>query len=263
MAYEFSAAGLGGLLKAAFSHPLLGPAEERRLLARAGAGDKAAQRRLVLSHLRFVIRIARRYRSAGLPFADLVQEGVAGLIKAMQRFDPEQGTRFSTYAAWWIKASIQDHVIQSWSLVRIGTTNVQRALFLRLRRLAWDAGELSEEIAASLAQRFDTSVAEVRALAQRVARADRLPEAHLATLPTAEPDPERQAERKQEARLLDRALALLSPKERLVIERRYLDEAKATFEAIGREMGLSKDRARQLEAKALATLRQVLGPALA
>ncbi|MEO5336374.1 MAG: sigma-70 family RNA polymerase sigma factor [Magnetospirillum sp. WYHS-4] len=257
------AAAIADLLRAARFHPLLGAAEERRLLIRAGAGDREAERRLVLSHLRFVIRIARRYRNAGLPLADLVQEGVGGLLKAARRYDPAQGTRFSTYAAWWVRSAIQDHAIESWSLVRIGTTNAQRALFLHLRRLAGGAGELSDEIAAALARRFDTTVAEVRALARRVARADRASEVELAAVAAPDPGPEEMAERGQIKRLIEKGLALLSPRERLVIERRYLDEAKATFEAIGRELGLSKDRARQLEAKALATLRATLGPVVA
>lgn len=251
------------LLTEASSQPFLERPEERRLLTLAGRGDREAERRLVLSHLRFVIRIARRYRGAGLPLADLVQEGVVGLLRAVRRFDPEKDNRFSTYAAWWVRSAIQDHVIQSWSQVRLGTTNAQRALFLRLRRLADEAGEVGDGIAASLAAKFDTTVAEVKDLARRVARLDRASESELLAVAAPGPSPEEAAASGQAARLIERALALLPNRERLVIQRRHLDEAKATFEAIGRELNLSKDRARQLEAKALASLRQALGPLFA
>ena len=107
------------LIRKAAGQPLLGRDEERRLARQAGAGDAEATRRLVVSHLLFVVRLAKRYRGSGLPMTDLVQEGVVGLLRAIRRFDPDHGARFSTYAAWWVRAAMQDYAVRSWSLVRV------------------------------------------------------------------------------------------------------------------------------------------------
>jgi RNA polymerase sigma-32 factor len=268
----------GDFLREAARQPMLGREEESRLARRADAGDAEATRRLIASHLRVVIRIARGYRSSGLPMADLVQEGTVGLIRAVRRFNPDHGARLSTYAMWWIRAAIQDHVVHSWSLVRMGTTNTQKALFLRLRQLGSElidgAEGLSDEIVAKLARGFDTTASEVRSLARRMTAGDwSLDQAPAGGSPWVDrlasdaPTPEDEAAEASQRRFLgeivDRALAMLPPREQLIIRRRYFEEARQTFEAIGREVGLSKDRVRQLEAKALATLREVLRPALA
>ncbi len=280
----------GGQLKTAMRNiffseaarqPMLDPDEEQHLARRAGAGDGAAAHRLVASHLRFVIRIARTYRDSGLPASDLVQEGTIGLIQAVRRFNPDRGVRLSTYAMWWIRAAMQEHVVRSWSLVRIGTTNVQKAMFLRLRKMKAEliggAGELSDELAARLARGFGTTAAEVTALARRIAGGDISLDQFLGgeehgrtladTLPSDAPTPEEHAAQASEHRFLgdiiDRALAMLPPREAFIIRRRYFEEARHTFEAIGREIGLSKDRVRQLEAQALERLRDLLQPALA
>ena len=263
---------------------MLGREEERELARRAEAGDIDAGRRLIVSHLRFVIKIARAYRGSGLPMSDLVQEGTLGLIQAVRRFNPDRGVRLSTYAMWWIRAAIQDHVVHSWSLVRIGTTNAQKGLFLRLRQATADllggVEDLGDEITAKLAKSFGTTATEVMALARRVALGDQsldqpLTEAgggavrrtRLDALASGEPNPEETLAEASEKRFLsdmvDRALAVLPPREELIIRRRYFEDARATFEAIGHEIGLSKDRVRQLEARALAKLREILQPALA
>ena len=261
--------------------PMLEPDEEQQLARRAGAGDGDAAHRLIASHLRFVIKIARTYRNSGLPVSDLVQEGTLGLIHAVRRFNPDRGVRLSTYAMWWIRAAMQEHVVRSWSLVRIGTTNVQKAMFLRLRKMKAElvdgAGELSDEIATRLARNFGTTATEVTALARRVANGDisldhflggEDPGRTLAdTLPSDAPTPEEHAAEASEHRFLGdiihRALAMLPPREALIIRMRYFEEARHTFDAIGREIGLSKDRVRQLEAQALERLRDLLQPALA
>ena len=164
------------LMRDAARQPMLDHAEEQSLVRRSGAGDRDAAHRLLASHLRFVIKIARSYRRSGLPMADLIQEGTLGLMHAIRRFDPDKGVRLSTYAMWWIRAAMQDYAVRSWSLVRIGTTNAQKALFLRLRRLTAELKEgaegLSDDLIASLAKRFDTTAAEVRALARRVRGGD-------------------------------------------------------------------------------------------
>ncbi len=165
-----------GLLAAAVDEPVLGRDEERELARRAEAGDADAAGRLIASHLRFVIKIARRYRGSGLPMSDLIQEGTVGLIRAVRRFNPDRGVRLSTYAMWWIRSAIQDHVMHSWSLVRMGTTNAQKALILRLRQMTAEliggAEGLSDEITARLAKSFGATANEVATLARRLAGGD-------------------------------------------------------------------------------------------
>lgn len=285
MSHQTPAAGTpeARLFRQAAREPILGDEEERELARRAEAGDVDAGRRLVSSHLRMVIRIARAYRGSGLPMADLVQEGAIGLIHAVRRFNPDKGVRLSTYAMWWVRAAIQDHVMHSWSMVRIGTSNAQKGLFLRLRQataeLLGGPEDLGEELAARLARSFDTTAAEVRALARRVALGDqsldqvgedaagRDGRSRLERMASADPNPEESLVAASESRflgdLVDRALAMLPPREALIIRKRYLEEARQTFEAIGREIGLSKDRVRQLEAHALEKLRDILRPSLA
>ena len=268
------------LAREAANHPLLGREEESRLARRADAGDAEAQRRLIASHLRLVVKIARSYRDSGLPMSDLVQEGTVGLIRAVRRFNPDRGVRLSTYAMWWVRASIQDHVVHSWSLVRMGTTNTQKALFLRLRRLKAElvdgAEGLSDEFVAKLSRGLDTTATEVRALARRVAGGDWSLDqptggdgttTWLDRLTEESPSPEDAVVEASERRFVNdivaKALAMLPPREEFIIRRRYFEEARQTFEGIGREIGLSKDRVRQLEARALARLRDYLRPVLA
>jgi RNA polymerase sigma-32 factor len=269
-------------MRDAARQPMLDREEEQSLARRSGAGDHDAAHRLLASHLRIVIKIARSYRRSGLPMADLIQEGTLGLMHAIRRFDPDKGIRLSTYAMWWIRASMQDYAVRSWSLVRIGTTNAQKALFLRLRRLTADLKEgaegLSDDIIAGLAKRFDTTAAEVRALARRVRGGDASLDQRMGSesgerrswldlLASDAPSPEELAaeasERQFLAEVVQKALRMLPPREQIIIRMRYLDEVKQTFEAIGHEIGLSKDRVRQLEAQALKVLKERLQPAIA
>jgi RNA polymerase sigma-32 factor len=275
------------IFQAAARQPMLEHEEESRLARKASCGDIEAAGQLILSHLRMVIKIARTYRGSGLPMSDLVQQGVLGLIHAVEKFNPDRGVRLSTYAMWWIRAAIQDHVVRSWSVVRIGTTNAQKALFLRLRQMTSDffdsAGDLSDEIVQKLARGFDTTAADVRALVRRMARGGDQSLDHPASeaintaaskrrgswldhLVCPRPNPEEALSETNECRfvadLIEKALGMLPPRERLIIERRYFAEVRATFDAIGREIGLSKDRVRQLERIALDRLRNMLQPAL-
>lgn len=266
-------------LREAAATPLLDAEEERDLAFRAEAGDSEAMNRLVASHLRLVVKIARAYRGWGLPMNDLVQEGTLGLVQAVRRFDPQRGVRLSTYALWSVRAAIQDSVLRSWSVVRLGTTNAHKSLAFRLKRimngLGPDALEISEEVAAGMAARFGVTMAEVVAVARRMAGPDRSLDAPgvdavgerasavIELLPSCGPSPETVAAAASEQRFtsatLAAALQRLSLREQLVIQRRYFTEARYTFEAIGRELGVSKDRVRQLEAKALRRLRECLG----
>ena len=272
------------MTRIAARQPMLDREEEQRLARECGAGDADAARRLVASHLRFVIRIARHYRNSGLPMSDLVQEGTVGLIHAVRRFNPDRGVRLSTYAMWWIRAAMQDYVVRSWSIVRVGTTTTQKALVLRLRRLTAElvngAEGLSDEIVARLAASFGTTAAEVVALAQRISGADESLDRPIADddggrtrpplgecMASDAPTPEEALAEKSEWRLvretIAKALALLPPREQFILRKRYFEDVRQTFDAIGVEIGLSKDRVRQLEAAALAKLREVLSPALA
>ncbi len=257
--------------------PILGAEEERDLAIRAEAGDADAMNRLVASHLRFVVKIARSYRGWGLPMSDLVQEGTLGLIQAVRRFDPHRGVRLSTYAGWSVRAAIQESVLRSWSVVRLGTSNAQKSLALNFKRIMAAADqenrEISEDLAAGMAARFGVTMTEVIAVARRMAGGDRSLDQATGSAPTAldrlpspDPSPESIAvvssEQRFVAAALSAALQRLSLREQTVIRKRYFAEARYTFEAIGRELGVSKDRVRQLEAKALGKLRDLLGDSI-
>lgn len=261
------------LLSMAREAPMLSPEEERELARRVSAGDGRAAERLMACHFRFVLKLAKRYRVSGVSLADLVQEGMVGLSLAARKFDPDShDNRFATYAMWWVRAAMQDHVVRSWSLVRLGTTNAQRALFLAVRkRLAEGGGGLPDDWAAALATRFATPLAEVKALAARVKGrdlglealappgadwADRLPD----PAPTPEDAAAERSERRLRRRLIAAALAALDRRERLIIVRRHLSDLKPSLEALAGELHLSKERVRVLEKKALAKLRLHLAP---
>ena len=260
--------------------PLLDREEERELARLAEKGDTAATERLIISHLGFVVNVAKGYRRSGVPMSDLVQEGVIGLVKAVKKFNPEMDARLATYAKWWIRASIQDHIVRSWSIVRLSTTSAQKSLFLNLRRktaeLIDGADALSDTFVLQLAERFETTAADVKNLARRVTQRDQSldtsPCDHssiswLDLLRTDAQSPEDQLAEESEnyaiSELIKLALDSLPDRERFIIRNRYFTEAKQTFASIGKELNLSKDRVRQLEACALASLRKILEPGLA
>jgi RNA polymerase sigma-32 factor len=253
--------------------------EERELAFRAGQGDQEAVDRLITSHFNYVVKLAKGYRRSGIPMSDLVQEGVIGLAKAVKRFNPEKNVRLSTYAMWWIRASIQDYIVKSWSLVRLSTTSAQKSLFLNLRRLTAElmdgADTLSDEIVTRLADRFETTVADVRNLARRVTVkdqslnmnfSDESGESWLNMLASdqlnAEEVLEADGDRLQLNFIISKALSNLPDREQFIIRQRYLNGAKKTFAAIGIELNLSKDRVRQLEVRALKTLQELIQPIL-
>ncbi len=257
--------------------PMLTPDEERDLARRSESGDETARNLLVTSHLRFVIKIARGYRHYGLPMNDLVQEGMIGLLRAVRKFSPERDVRFATYAMWWIRAAIQAHVVENWSLVKIGTTSAQKSLFFGLKRkmaeMSEGADALSEEFLAGLARRFEMPIRDLKALAQRVAGTDpslNAPETGagggewIGRIAGDGPSPEETAAEESEAgfwsTVIERALAMLPEREALIIRERFLAEAAAPREAIARQLGISKERVRQLELRALEKLHDKLLP---
>ncbi len=264
------------LIQAARRAPMLTRDEERALARKAASGDREAVSRLIASHLRLVIKIADRYRAPGLAKADLVHEGCIGLIQALKRFNPDHDARLSTYAMWWIKAAIQDHVVRSWSMVRIGTSTAQKSLFFNLRRMRAalsDTGDsLSEAAARSIAKALNVTERDVRRMADRLRGPDRsLDETRgddetswLEELPDPATDPEQSLIRSDELRhhvgLLASALGQLKDRERLIITRRYLSGVAVTLEGLGKELGISKERVRQIEARAMAKLRTIITP---
>lgn len=257
-------------------------AETEAALARAWRdhGDTAALHRLVTAYMRLAIAMASRFRRYGAPMNDLIQEASLGLMKAAEKFDPDRGVRFSTYAVWWIKAGIQDHVMRNWSLVRTGSTSGQKALFFNLRRVqaklereARERGEVldSAQLREKVASEVGVTLAEVQMMEGRLAGMDASLNAMqsddegrewIEVLPDEAPQAEEQVEAAHDrARLrgwLAQAMAGLNPRERhIVIERRLRDEPR-TLESLGAELGLSKERIRQLEAAAYGKLRKSL-----
>ncbi len=261
-------------IRAAMAMPMLTRARERELARRwREARDEAALHALTRAHARLVIAIAVRYRHYGLAFGDLVQEGGVGLMQAAERFEHTREVRFSTYATWWIRSAIQDYVLRNWSIVRTGTTAAQKALFFSFRRLRArieqagipldDAGR--QHIADTLA----VPLADVVTMERRLSGSDRSLNAPIGEeadewqdlLPDTRPSPEsvvigmRDAETR--SRWLAEALGALSPRERTIIHRRRLaeDGSGATLEELGRQLGVSKERVRQIETRALTKLR--------
>ena len=266
------------LVRAAMSAPYLERDEERALaVAWAERRDEAALHRLTSAHMRLVIAMAARFRRFGLPQADLIQEGHVGLLEAAARFEPEREVRFSTYASWWIRAAIQDYVLRNWSIVRGGTSSTQKALFFNLRRLrARLARELEgaaePEIFAAIADTIGVSIADVETMSARLSGPDTSLNAPLSD---GEGDAERQdflvsdapradvtvSERIDgERRLvwLREALGVLDPRELKIVEERRLSEDGETLEALGVRLGISKERVRQIEARALEKLQAAL-----
>jgi RNA polymerase sigma-32 factor len=235
--------------------------------------DEEALHELILSYTRLVVSMAARFRGYGLPVGDLIQEGNIGLMQAAARFEPEREIRFSTYAAWWIRAAIQDYILRNWSIVRTGTTASQKALFFNLRRLrARIAGpggtSLDADGRAEIAEALRVDAAEVEAMEQRFAGADQSLSTPVAEgrdedrgslIPDQRPSPEDVVIGMRDAatrsRWLAEALGELSDRERTIIAQRRLQENGATLEELGAELGVSKERIRQLETRALGKLK--------
>jgi RNA polymerase sigma-32 factor len=256
--------------------------EEERRLAREfrDQGDKRAGHRLVEANLRFVVKVAFEYRSYGLRMADLIQEGNIGLMKAVQKFDPDKEIRLISYAVWWIRAYIQNHILKSWSLVKIGTTQAQRKLFFSLartrheiERLSPGAGLDKEGIDVNLvAKKLRVRPSDVVEMQQRREGRDLSLDApvadgtstHLEFTPSdGEPQDEELASAEEGAlvsRRVSEAMGRLDPRERHIVEARIMGEGKETLRDLGQHFGFSRERARQLEIRALEKLRRELQP---
>lgn len=235
-------------------------------------GDMEAAHRLVCANLRFVVKVANEYRGYGLRLLDLIQEGNIGLMMAVKKFDPTRGTRLITYAVWWIRAYIQNYIMRSWSLVKIGTTQMQRKLFFKLAQTRsalrnLTGGAQDEEVARELEVTEEAVVEMSQRMGGRDTSLDvELTEGEGYTLLNTLAD-ERQnqeelllADEEQQLRTEQTrtALATLRPRERQIVEARILAESPTTLQELADEFGISRERVRQIEQNALHKLRNVL-----
>ena len=271
----FSATGsLETYIQAVNRFPLLTQAQETEYARHLrDTGDLEAARHLVLSHLRLVVSIARNYVGYGLPQADLIQEGNIGLMKAVKRFDPERGVRLVSFAMHWIRAEIHEFVLRNWRLVKIATTKAQRKLFFNLRSMKQDLGTLGAEEVKRIARELDVKPEEVVEMETRLGGQDLALEpagddereqfAPISYLAADHATPDVVLEVEQTARLrsegLEKALASLDPRSRRIIEARWLTEnAAATLHDLATEFGVSAERIRQIEAKALEKMKTLI-----
>ncbi len=237
------------------------------------AEDLEAARGLVLSHLRVVVSIARGYMGYGLPQADLIQEGNIGLMKAVKRFDPERGVRLVSFAVHWIRAEIHEYILRNWRIVKIATTKAQRKLFFNLRSMKQGLNTLGAEEVTSMARALNVKAEDVVEMETRLGGQDVALEpagdddesySPIAYLAADNAEPGKLLEREQTARLrgvgLENALASLDPRSRRIIEARWLTEDQsATLHELAAEFGVSAERIRQIESKALAKMKGVIG----
>ena len=266
--------GLSRYLTEIRNFPLLSASEEAMYARRLrDHGDRDAAYQLVTSHLRLAAKIALQHRRYGLPIADLISEANLGLMLAVKRFDPEKGFRLATYAAWWIKASVQEFILRSWSLVKLGTTSAQKKLFFNLRKLksrigASEETDLSSEQVKYISEHLNVRESEVIEMNGRI-RGDislNAPLRHASEgdewedwLADPSPDPESLlmeiGEREQRKAALDQTLAELSPRERNILEARFLSEEQKTLDELAAIFHVSRERIRQIEQRALQRLR--------
>jgi RNA polymerase sigma-32 factor len=253
------------------SLPVLSREEEFELAERFRRdNDLDAARTLVLSHLRFVVHVARGYMGYGLPVGDLIQEGNVGLMKAVKRFDPSMGVRLVSFAVHWIRAEIHEYVLRNWRLVRVATTKAQRKLFFNLRRMKKNLAWLTEDETRAVARDLGVEPREVREMEQRLSARDLSFDptpaddeegaySPAAYLPAENADPAVQVERAEwedaSADSLGLALERLDARSRRIIETRWLAEQKLTLHDLADELGVSAERVRQIEAQALRKLR--------
>ena len=238
--------------------------------------DERALHELTTAYMRLVISMASKFRHYGLPLADLVQEGNVGLMQAAARFEPSREVRFSTYAAWWIRSSIQDYVLRNWSIVRTGTTAAQKSLFFNLRRLRAKIDDTGDAIMTAenkkwVSEHLGVPERDVETMASRLSASDRSLNAPLAVdgdaqwqdlLPdeSATPDQMVMEERDNAKRKewIAEALKVLNERETLIISERRLTDDSVTLEVLGKRLGISKERVRQIEHQALNKLKKTL-----
>ena len=266
------------LIQTAMEAPYLGRAEEHDLAVRwKEFGDQEALHRITTAHMRLVISMAAKFRYFGLSIGDLIQEGHVGLLEAAARFEPDREVRFSTYATWWIRASMQDYILRNWSIVRGGTSSAQKALFFNLRRLrarlAQTTGPLPDgAIYREISSELGVSEADVAMMDSRLSGPDTSLNSPIADesgsadrldfLASDDPLPDEIAEEtidiERRSDWLHDALGVLNPRELKIIQERRLQDDGATLESLGVTLGISKERVRQIETRALEKLKTAL-----
>jgi len=270
-----SEGGLSRYLQEIRKFPLLDQQEEYMLAKRwREHGDPDAAQKLVTSHLRLVAKIAMGYRGYGLPLAELVSEGNVGMMQAVKRFDPERGFRLATYAMWWIRASIQEYILHSWSLVKMGTTAAQKKLFFNLRKLkgqiqAIEDGDLTPEHVKKIAEELNVPEQDVINMNRRLMAPDHSLNAPVRAESEGEwqdwlvderDDQETRLGNSQELGLrrdlLNKAMQHLSERERHILQERRLKDNPTTLEDLSQEYGISRERVRQIEVRAFEKLQR-------
>lgn len=250
--------------------------EEEVKLAKAWRedGNEKSLHTLITAHHRLAIAVAAKFRAYGLPLGDLIQEGTVGLLEAANRFDPTREVRFATYATWWIRATIQDYILRNWSIVRTGTTAAQKSLFFNLRRLRARIESQSgaviskDDVRRQIAANLHVPLKDVEEMEQRLSGSDSSLNATITTdseeewltlLPDQRPNPEDIVigikDAKTRSQWLAEALGTLSEREQTIIKRRHLSPTTITLEDLGVKLGVSKERVRQLETRALEKLK--------
>jgi RNA polymerase sigma-32 factor len=257
--------------------PVLSKEDEVALAVRfRSEADLDAARQLVLSHLRFVVHIARGYLGYGLPMGDLVQEGNVGLMKAVKRFDPAVGVRLVSFAVHWIRAEIHEYVLRNWRLVKVATTKSQRKLFFNLRKMKKNLAWLSEAETAAVARELGVDISDVREMEQRLSARDMsfdpTPESDeeesyspAMYLPASNADPALEVENEEweedSTERLSMALEKLDERSRSILKRRWMTEDKATLHELADEYGISAERVRQVESNAINKLKGLMAVA--
>jgi len=273
--------GLSRYLSEIRKFPLLSAEDEYMYAKRWQAHeDPEAARQLVTSHLRLVAKIAMGYRGYGLPLSEVVSEGNVGLMQAVKRFEPDKGFRLATYAMWWIRAAIQEYVLRSWSMVKLGTTAAQKKLFFNLRKAkshigAIEEGDLTPQHTEQLADRLGVSEREVTDMNRRLTGPDSSLNAPLRAEGESEwqdwladetPDQEtRLAEREEMGDrhiLLENAMGELTGREQEIIRARRLQDEPATLEDLSQKFGISRERVRQIEVRAFEKLQKAMKAAI-
>ena len=267
--------GLSRYLQEIQKFPMLEPEEEFMLAKRwREHDDTQSAHKLVTSHLRLVAKIAMGYRGYGLPIGEVISEGNIGLMQAVKRFDPDRGFRLATYAMWWIRAAIQEYILRSWSLVKLGTTATQKRLFFNLRKVksqikAFEEGDLTPEHVQEIAKRLGVPEQEVVSMNRRFAGQDSSLNAPVQADSPGEwqdwimddaEDQEtllaEQEELEQRRELLHKALEHLTEREAGILQERHLQENPPTLEVLSQRYGISRERVRQIEVRALEKLRK-------
>lgn len=264
-------------VRKAMKAPMLEAAHELDLARRwREQDDERALHELTTAYMRLVISMASKFRHYGLPLSDLVQEGNVGLMQAAARFDPAREVRFSTYAAWWIRSSIQDYVLRNWSIVRTGTTAAQKSLFFNLRRLRAKIDDTGDAVMTAankkwVSEHLGVPERDVETMASRLSASDRSLNAPLAVdgdaqwqdlLPDESATPDQvvmeEHDNLKRKQWIAEALEVLNERETLIISERRLTDDSVTLEVLGKRLGISKERVRQIEHQALNKLRKTL-----